>query len=340
MQTHNKEALKASIKEAMPAWLPRAGLTVADNLSRQYRVYFPCPCHGSVKPTVKIPTAGATHQQMVNKLVQNVTANHRMCYEQWAADETVTMTAEQHAAAAAGGTAAVGAANRKKRQLEVKNELLTAEVKRAAKATGSQKNLKRQSTCATTRIEPIDRNNKEELSIPDKHTAVTTPFDVDKGRPGGLLDCIRYWARGSICAVLQLVMALITHFHLEQEVKQKLVAEQDYTNQYIVNRARDALSVLKCCDSEQQRREYRIVLTALMPEAVKKGDPTGMQAKVAKALGVNRNRPTFKESVARRVDIDKLAATHMKELKVGDAVVCKRTPPGATSTLTSLPTGS
>ena len=85
-------------------------------------------------------------------------------------------------------------------------------------------------------------------------------------------------------------MALIAHFHLEQAVKQKLGAEQDHTNQLIPV---DALSVLKCCDSEQQRREYRIVLTALMPGQKKKGDNTGMQAKVAAALGVNRNRATF-----------------------------------------------
>jgi hypothetical protein len=119
-------------------------------------------------------------------------------------------------------------------------------------------------------------------------------------------------------------------------VRQQLGAEQDLTNQYIVNRARNALRILKCCDSERQRREYRIVLTALMPEQKKKGDNTGMQTKVAAALGVNRNRATFRESVALRAEIDKLAVAHSKELKVGDAVVCKRTPSGATSTLTSL----
>ena len=43
--------------------------------------------------------------------------------------------------------------------------------------------------------------------------------------------------------------------------------------------------------------------------------------------------------MARRAEIDKLAVAHAKELKVGDALVCKRTPPGATSTLTSLPAG-
>ena len=60
METACKEECKRSILRAMPPWLPRAGLSVADNLSRQYRVTFPCPCHGSVSPIVKILKAGAT----------------------------------------------------------------------------------------------------------------------------------------------------------------------------------------------------------------------------------------------------------------------------------------
>ena len=76
-----------------------------------------------------------------------------------------------------------------------------------------------------------------------------------------------------------------------------------------------------------------------MPEQKKKGDNTGMQTEVAAALGVNRNRATSRERVALRAEIDKLAVAHSKELKVGDAVVCKRTPSGATSTLKSLHAG-
>jgi hypothetical protein len=224
MQTHCKEGLKASIKEAMPAWLPRAGLKVADNLSRQYRVYFPCPCHGSVKPRVKIPIAGATHQQMVNKLVQNVTADHRLCYEHWAADQTVTKTAGEQVAAAAGGTASVAAANRQKRKLEVQNELLTAKAQRAAAAIATQTDAKRQAALAEQHRLDIDPENKELLSIPNKSTALTSPGVAN---PGGLIDAMKYWARGSLAAILQLIMALIAHFGLEQEVRQQLGAEQE-----------------------------------------------------------------------------------------------------------------
>ena len=93
----------------------------------------------------------------------------------------MTETAEECAAAAAGGTAAVAAANKKGRALETENELLTAKVKRAAAATAAYTEVRRQSTCATARIQPIDNDNKEELSIPDKSAAVTTPFEADKG---------------------------------------------------------------------------------------------------------------------------------------------------------------
>ena len=204
---------------------------------------------------------GASHEEMLAKLLTAV-EQHHICYEQWAADETVTTTAEEQAAAAASGPKALAAAQKKKRQLETQNEMLQAKAKRAAAATSFQLHHKRQSTCATAKIQPIDDENKEELSIADKSTAMTTPFEAERGRPGGLCDCIQYWARGSVVAVFQLVMGLIAHFHLEEKVRQQLGAEQDLTNQYIVNRARNALSILKCCDSERQRREYRIVLTA------------------------------------------------------------------------------
>ena len=78
METACKEVCKRSILRAMPPWLSRAGLSVVDNLSRQYRFTFPCPCHGSVSPTVKIPKAGAAHSQMVTRLVTNVTENRHL----------------------------------------------------------------------------------------------------------------------------------------------------------------------------------------------------------------------------------------------------------------------
>ena len=335
MQTATHAQRQASIISALPSWVPRVNLTVPDNLNQQYRFTFDCPCGKRPRITARIPKAGASHQEMLSLLLKSLDdSQHGSCGQHHAAYPRPE--SEQDAAK----TESLQKENKrlatKKRQLDSEVEVLTAKNKKAAAATTAQADLKRRATLAEQRRLDIDRENKETLIIRNKSTALTTPGSAN---PGGLIDAIKYWARGSLAAVLQLIMALIMHFGLEQEVRQQLGAEQDHTNQLIVHRAAAALDILKRCDSEQQRREYRIVLTALMPELKKKGDSTGMQAKVAAALRVNRNRATFRESVALRAEIDNLALVYSKELKVGDAVVCKHTPPGGTSTLTSLPAG-
>ena len=126
------------------------------------------------------------------------------------------------------------------------------------------------------------------------------------------------------------------HYKLHEKMRQQYGAEQNQTNQYIINRARAALYILKQCDSEQQRKEYRVALTVLAPEQVAERDNSGMSRKVAEALGVNRSRALFTESVAERAEIDKLAKQHTTELQVGDSVVCRHTVPGGTSKLAAL----
>lgn len=48
----------------------------------------------------------------------------------------------------------------------------------------------------------------------------------------------------------------------------KLGLRANETDKYIVDRLRDALQILKRTDGEQQRLEYRIVLTAIAPHKV------------------------------------------------------------------------
>ena len=101
-------------------------------------------------------------------------------------------------------------------------------------------------------------------------------------------------------------------------------------------RRTSALQILKGCASEQQRRDYRVVLTALSPELKAQGEKTGMQTKVAAALGVNRNRAPFRDSVARRAEIDKAAKQCLAQLKIGDEVKCRH----GSGKLTAMPTGT
>ena len=155
-------------------------------------------------------------------------------------------------------------------QVEVENEHLHDELESATEARTALSKLKQQATRSKNRRLDIDPENKEQLNVEDRSTAMTAPNT-------GMFATVKYWARGSAAIVLQLIMSLIVHFGLQQEVPGKLdlKLEEPLTNKCIVSRARAALDILKQCDSEQQRREYRIVLTALMPEGVKKAIPLG-----------------------------------------------------------------
>ena len=48
----------------------------------------------------------------------------------------------------------------------------------------------------------------------------------------------------------------------------KLGLRANETDKYLVDRLRDALQILKRTDGEQQRLEYRVVLTAIAPQKV------------------------------------------------------------------------
>ena len=48
---------------------------------------------------------------------------------------------------------------------------------------------------------------------------------------------------------------------------------------YIVERVKGAVHTLKACDTEEQRREYGILLRALAPPLVKRGNMHGMLKK-------------------------------------------------------------
>ena len=50
----------------------------------------------------------------------------------------------------------------------------------------------------------------------------------------GLMANIKYWARGSLVAVVQLVLALIYHFNIQEQVAAELGKTSDEKNSYIV----------------------------------------------------------------------------------------------------------
>ena len=77
-------------------------------------------------------------------------------------------------------------------------------------------------------------------------------------------------------------------------VLDELTSADRETDRYIVERARDALQILKGHHQvESIRQQYRISLTILAPEVVRERDRTGMSRRVAERLQINRNRDPF-----------------------------------------------
>ena len=292
MQSWVKGSEEDGIEAALPSWVPRAGLTIPENRTTQYRIRWNCPCHGRVKTDYIRPAAGATHEQMVQRLVQKVIAEHGICCQHEAADPTPPE--EAAAATIAALQQDKDRLKAKKRQLDSEVEVLNAKIRKAAAATAAQKELKRQTARADGRRLDFDPEITDQFDDADKSTAMLS-------KCSGLVDTLKYWCQGSEEKLLQLVLAQIRHFKLEQLVADELDARQSTrdarrhrTNENIVSRARAAIQELKRCQSESQRREYRIVLTALAPELVRRGDTRGMGSRVAAALGLSQGNKVFK----------------------------------------------
>lgn len=98
-----------------------------------------------------------------------------------------------------------------------------------------------------------------------------------------------------------------------------------------------ALHILKACATEQQRLQYGVLLAAAAPPLLKRGDKAGMIRKVAARLQVPYGSHfikgtktltyyAFTKAVAGRVVFiseAEQAAKPLKELKVGDRVLCR-----------------
>ena len=181
----------ASVMQALQSWVPRDNLYVPENFDKQYRVMFNCPVHGRVTSTVAVTCGDTKHECMVAKLVDRVAVHSACC---------IVVTQDSDPAVVAAATAARDSNDSKrlrtaKRALEMKNEQLEAKLQKLEAASKAQTELKRQESRAASRKVTIDRRNDTPLSIPDKSTAMTTEGTRN---PGGLVDCVKYWARGSM----------------------------------------------------------------------------------------------------------------------------------------------
>jgi hypothetical protein len=155
----------------------------------------------------------------------------------------------------------------------------------AAKKTCTEAN--RQATNAANRCVEIDPANKEGFTAANKHTA------MNAGQTG-IVWGSKYWAQGSMEKVFQLLLATMSTFGLRQRMKHELEVEVEGTSAGIVSRLHDALATLSGCKSEEQRQHHRVLLTAVAPVLVAQGDSTGLEAKFADELGINRTGKPYK----------------------------------------------
>jgi hypothetical protein len=184
-------------------------------------------------------------------------------------------------------------------------------VEEADDAKMSMTELKQQKTRAEGRSAEWDNACVDSFSTANLSTAMLS-------EKTGINDCMKHWCNGSPAKVAQIVMSLIKKHGLEEQVAADLGRERCETNDYIVNRARSALQALKKCRVEEERQQYRLVLTALAPV-----DNTGMGRRTAEALGINRNGKPFTDAIQKRAVIDAAILKKAMPLAVGDDVVCR-----------------
>ena len=316
----------------LPAWLLKREPRIAEH-KKAVQLSWYCTCklnalskvehyHGKAKPN---------DEEVAKTWALKVAELHPQCGPRSKGEQEDDPVAEALRRATGCAVQAASANRGLKRQLtelENKSALLLREVNKAQGAVASQIDSERRAAHDKARRKRIDPDCNELLSPADVSYAKNAPKT-------GLLDVVKYWARGSSAAVLQLVWALVLHFQLEEQLRERLTDERASTNQYIVGRIGDALSIAKRCASEQQRREYRVILTAVAPELAAQRDKSGMSRKVAAALGVYRKGAPFRDAVAKRDEIDKLDVQYDKPLKIGDQVRCRH----GTGKLTAMPAG-
>ena len=117
-----------------------------------------------------------------------------------------------------------------------------------------------------------------------------------------------------------LIVAIVRFFGIEGEVATQLdssLQKDIRTEQYICDRLRSSIAILKSCQSEEDRQVYGAILTSVAPI-----DQNRISCVCAR-LGVKRNRRPIHMAIARAKAIEEAKASQMSPIGVGSAVTCK-----------------
>ena len=149
----------------------------------------------------------------------------------------------------------------------------------------------------------------------------------------GLVGLVKYWAEGSSDYAVHLLLELSLRLGLTDRMRARLCdTEKEHsakTDTYIVDRFVEALTVLKQCESEEQRRQYLIALALVMQPPAEVGDSGGWERRVTERLRVRRGcrsaaegqRP-FASKIAQRLRATFDASSEQldQQLREGDVV--------------------
>ena len=113
----------------------------------------------------------------------------------------------------------------------------------------------------------------------------------------GLIGAVQDWADGSLDNVVMLLLRLISHFKLTEQILEKLAGVElanAKVDACIVERLTAAITMVAGCQTKQQWLELCILLLlrGVAPVPAASGSHAGMEAPVARRLGSNKPLPT------------------------------------------------
>jgi hypothetical protein len=307
-------ARDAVMVSALPPWVDRRTCVISEPPGSVRASFYCCCSVQKVKRTVKV---GSSPNESATKLADSVKRGHDACQPVGAESGTTEVpSAADQAVRTKQLEGTILAQKRNIRCVQSALDQANVKVSKADSAMKEQAEHKRQETLAENRRVDVDDANEEAFTVDTKRTAMTAERT-------GMVDVIKYWAKGSAQKVFELVMAIITVFSLKQRVADELGVEADKTNADIVESLHDSVQILKCCNSEEQRQQYRVVLTASAPKSAARCDNTGMGNKFADRLEINRKSVPYLECIAKRAEIEVAAKIQKREIALGDHVDCR-----------------
>jgi hypothetical protein len=299
-----KGMARAGMFAQMPGWFDRHASTFSESPNNVHLTFAkPCVC-GKAQQTVWVGKAKGGEK--AKKLAAAVVKHHANCQQTSAVPQDPEKLIAVAQAEIARLDKAVVAQRKRAGQFEDENGLLQRKLQQGEAAQVKQSVQKRLKTQAAIARAPIVDSNQEAFG----KGLLSHHLLAKAETPGGIVATLEYHCEGSHAKLLDIVTYLISRYDLSDEVAAQLGAGADETNKHIVQRARAALQELKKCGSEQQRQEYRVVLTALAPDH-------GRAGHVASALGVGRQKKPFLDAIKKRIQVDRMIELHKKSLQVG-----------------------